>query len=283
MSPAVPMPQKAKPMTQRIASAVPLLALLVLAAGCAQKPLCPELGSCGGPDPLGAWQLAPGYPSCTEDLYVPQTDLRLAQNNKTPALVPPPEPAVYDWCDQLVASGAGKINLNDPAAYTESVQIGQASVKFNPDGTYTAGMTRTGVFVLDLPAACVREFGARDGLPIDPNDPMSPIGNVCQQIQKPVNDDFTNSGAVFNTVCVPNPQDPQGCVCRFDASSTGGPVGFWKRLNTNTLELNNQANFPTKIVFCNRGSELELTGANGDYLFGVRGLRTFKLKAGMMQ
>jgi len=282
MSSAVKMLQDPKPMTQRIASAVPMLALLASFTGCAQKPLCPELSSCGGPDPLGAWELAPGYGSCTEDLYIPATDLRLAQNNKTPALVPPPEPAVYDWCDQLVASGGGKINLNDPNAYYESIQVGQASVKFLSDGTYTAGMTKTGTFILDLPAACVRAFGARDGLPIDPNDPTSPTGNACKQIQKPVNDDFTNSGAMFNTVCEPNPQEPQGCLCRFDVSSTGGPVGFWKRHN-NTLTLNNQGNFPTKIVFCNRGSELELTGADGDYLFGVKGLRTFRLKAGMAQ
>ena len=270
-------------MTTRIAGKVPVLALLALSTACMQKPLCPELSGCGGPDPIGAWVLGPGYPSCTEDMYIPPTDLRLAQNNKTPALVPPPEPAVYDWCDQLVASGGAKINLNDPNAYYESIQVGQASVKFNPDFTYTAGTTKTGVFVLDLPAACVREFGARNDRPIDPNDPTSPNGNVCQQIQKPVNDDFTNSGAIFNTVCVPNPQDPDGCLCQFDASSTGGPVGFWKRLNANTLYLTNQSNFPTKITFCNRGSELELTGADGDYLFGMKGVRTFKLKAGMAQ
>jgi hypothetical protein len=273
-------------MTTRIAGRVSLLACLALATGCAQKPLCPELGSCGGAVPFGAWVLAPGYPSCTEDLYLPETDLRLAQGNKVPAMVPPPEPAVADWCDQLVASGGTSISLVDPYAYFESIQVGQASVKFNPDYTYTAGMTKTGTFFLDLPAACVRSFGARNGRPIDPNDPTSPTGDVCQQLQVPVNINYTNSGASFNTVCQLNPQDPpgaQGCLCRFDESSTGGPVGFWKLLNSNTLAITNQSNFPTKITFCNRGSELELTGADGDYLFGVKGLRTFKLKAGMAQ
>jgi hypothetical protein len=265
----------------RIAGATSLLALLALATGCAQKPACPELGSCGGPEPLGAWVLAPGYPSCTEDLYIPLTDLRLAQNDKTPAMVAPPEPAVYDWCDQLVASGSTMLNINDAIAYTESVQIGQASVKFNPDGTYTAGMTRTGVFVIDLPASCVRGFGAQDGRPINPQDPMSATGGVCQQLGYQLNTDYTNSGAIFNTVCVANPKELDGCLCRFDVSSTGGPVGFWKRVNSNTLRLTNQSNFPSNITYCNRGSQLELTGANGDYLFGVKGLRTFKLKAGM--
>ena len=81
-------------------------------------------------------------------------------------MVPPPEPAVADWCDQLVASGGTNISLVDPYAYFESIQVGQASVKFNTNGTYTAGMTKTGTFWLDLPGACVRAFGARDGLPI---------------------------------------------------------------------------------------------------------------------
>jgi len=278
LSSVAKMLQQAKPMTQKIGRTAPLLALLALSVGCAQKPLCPALDSCGGPLPYGTWVLAPGYPSCTEDLYLPATDLRLAQNNKTPALVPPPEPALYDWCDQLVASGGDKINLNDPAAYYESVQVGQAAVKFNMDGTYTAGMTKTGTFYIDLPAACVRSFGARDGRPVNPDDPTSPIGTVCQQLQVPVNTDFTNSGAIFNTVCGPSSQDPLGCVCRFDVSSTGGPVGFWTASGS-TLFITNQSNFPTKIAYCNRGSELELTGANGDYLFGVKGLRTFKLKA----
>jgi hypothetical protein len=31
------------------------------------------------------------------------------------------------------------------------------------------------------------------------------------------------------------------------------------------------------VTFCNQGDGLELTGADGDYLFGLRGLRTMSL------
>jgi hypothetical protein len=254
-----------------------MLALMASLTGCMQKPNCPELGACGGPDPVGSWQLAPGYPSCSEDLYVPPTDLRLAQNNKTPALVAPPEPAVYDWCDQLVASGGPMVQIHDPNFYAESPEIGQSAVTFKPNGEYTAQITKTGTFQLDFPAVCVREFGAQDGRPINPDDPMSPTGNVCKQLERPIGIGGTNTGAYFNTICEPNPQDPRGCLCQFDVTSTGGPVGFWSRSGS-TLTLTNQSNFTTRITFCNRGSSLELTGAEGDYLFGVKGLRTFKLQ-----
>jgi hypothetical protein len=36
-------------------------------------------------------------------------------------------------------------------------------------------------------------------------------------------------------------------------------------------------NFPQRVTFCNQGDRLQLTGADGDYLFGQRGLRTLDL------
>lgn len=274
------MAAQAESMTTRIAA--PLLALLALVVGCKQEPKCPELGSCGG-DPTGTWQLAPGYPSCMEDLYAPASDLRLTQNNKTPAMVAAPEPAVYDWCDNLVASGGTKVLLIDPNFYYDSAPIGQSTIDFKPDGTYSASITKTGTFWLDFPAACVREFGAQNGRPINPSDPMSPVGDVCKQLERPINQGGTNSGAYFNTVCDINPADPQGCLCHFDVTSTGGPAGKWTRMGS-TLQLVNPGSVPTYVTFCNRnGTELQLTGKDGDYLFGVPGLRTVKLKPGVPQ
>jgi hypothetical protein len=49
-------------------------------------------------------------------------------------------------------------------------------------------------------------------------------------------------------------------------------------LNLDTLLFIPQTSFPGKVTFCNQGTSLELTGADGDYLFGQRGLRTFKLQ-----
>jgi hypothetical protein len=269
------------PLTTRFAAALPLLALCALAAtGCKQEPNCPELDDCGGADPIGTWVLAPGYPSCIEDLYIPPSDLRLTQNDKTPAGIKVPEPAVYDWCDQLIASGGPMIVQIDPNFFYDSAPVAQSSVTFNPNGSYTASITKVGTFWIDFPAACVRSFGAMDGKVINPDDPTSPVGNVCKQLERPINQGGTNSGAYFNTVCDPNPDDPQGCLCHFDVTSTGGPGGDWYRTG-NTIQLINQNSFPSYVNFCNKSTELDLTAKNGDYLFGVKGLRTMKLQAGM--
>ena len=249
----------------------------LLASGCAQKPLCSELGNCGG-NPVGYWVLAPGYPSCMEDLYLPQTDKRLVAATMPAAGHPPPEPAVYDWCDLLIASGGPNVQLRPPAFFYESGQIGSAEVRINQDGTYTTGITRTGTFQLDFPAACVRMFGASDGKPITPADPASPVGNVCKQLEPPISASGLGEGSYRNTRCEPNAADPGGCVCQFDVTETGGPGGFWKPFDANTLLFIPQTNFPAKVTYCVKGDSLELTGADGDYLFGQRGLRTFKLQ-----
>jgi hypothetical protein len=254
---------------------------LALTSGCAQKPLCPELGSCGGPDPIGNWDLAPGYPSCTEDLYLPATDKRLIAATVPAKMQPLPEPAVYDWCDLLVNGGRPTPTqagfYNQPGFYYESGQVGQANLRINADGTYTLGFARTGVFQLEFPAACVRQYGAMDGAALNPTDPSSATGNVCKQLEGPVNDSGIGEGSYSNTVCEPNPNDLGGCLCQFDVSETGGPFGRWFR-DGNTLTFVLQTNFPAKATFCNQGDSLELTGADGEYLFGVKGLRTFKLK-----
>jgi hypothetical protein len=256
--------------------------IAALTSGCQQKPLCPELGNCGGPDPIGNWDLAPGYPSCMEDLYAPASDLRLAKPNVPPGRTPPPEPAVYDWCDQLVNGArpqSGQLaQYHQPGFYYESGQVGQANLRINQDGSYTLGSARTGIFLLEFPAKCVRMYGAMDGLPIVEGDPTSPVGGVCKQLEKPIADSGTGEGSYSNTICAPNPNDPGGCVCQFDVSETGGPSGPWKRINANTIEFILQKNFPSRATFCNKGGTLELTGADGDYLFGVKGLRTFKMK-----
>jgi hypothetical protein len=273
-------------MTTKPTNVLALCGLLgALTSGCAQTPLCPALGDCGGPDPIGSWVLAPGYPSCTEDLFVPPTDKRLTRATMPAAGHPAPEPAVYDWCDLLIASGGPMVQLRQPAFLYESGQIGVAEVRINApdgsagtDGTYTTNITRTGTFVLDFPEICVRQFGATDGKPIDPTNPMSPVGNVCKQLEPPIAASGLGEGSYRNTRCEPNPTDPGGCVCQFDVTETGGPSGFWKRYDQNTLLFIPQTNFPGKVTFCNKGTSLELTGADGDYLFGQRGLRTFRLK-----
>ncbi len=172
----------------------------------------------------------------------------------------------------------------------ESGQIGTSNLRINDDAnspdhlgltSFSVSLTRTGTFYLDFPAVCVHEFGALDGRPVDPNNPTGPTGDVCQQLQAPIAASGLGEGSYRNTTCVANPSDPkgnQGCICRFDVTETGGPSGFVKALNSNTLEFTLQTTFPNKVTYCNQGDSLELTAADGDYLFGVKGMRTFKMK-----
>jgi hypothetical protein len=269
-------------------SRLALVLAATLISGCAQKPLCPELGSCGGDIPFGAWALAPGYPSCMEDLYLPPTDTRLVTPNVPEIRTSPPEPAVFDWCDLLVASGGPEVQAFPPRFFYESGQIGTSNLRINNDAdskehpglySFSVSLTRTGTFYLEFPPICVRGFGAMDK-PFDPANPET-TGDVCHQLQAPIAASGLGEGSYRNTVCVANPNDPPnnpGCTCRFDVTETGGPSGFVKRLGASTLEFTLQTTFPNKVTYCNHGESLDLTAADGDYLFAVKGLRTFKMK-----
>ena len=133
-----------------------------------QQPKCPELANCGGPVPIGTWVLAPGHGSCTEDINVPPTDVRLPAGVVPAARTAPPEPALFDWCDQLVTKAFDAqtgIVVNPAYIYTPDIQIGVASLRYKQDGTYSAGLSRTGTFQITFPALCMREFGATDNNP----------------------------------------------------------------------------------------------------------------------
>jgi hypothetical protein len=268
------------------------LATLPLASGCAQDPLCPELGSCGGPIPVGQWVLSPGHGSCSEQLYLPETDPRLLGGEIQPARVQSIEPALYDWCDRLIAGAGNSIELEPPAFLYQGKPFGTGNVKYTPDdpmhpekGTFSAGLTRTGTYALDFPAACMRAFGATDKA--DPTiDPAGGTVSVCKQLEVPLRADGLGAGAYFNVTCDPNngqqaaagiPADPAGCVCLYDLNATGGPAGRYEVVDSHTIVHLLSGGFPTKATYCNKGTSLQLTGADGAYLFGQRGLRTLDL------
>jgi len=264
-----PTPSPARP------SAMALCGLLAaLLAGCGQTPQCAELGACGGSVPVGEWALDPAHPSCSEDLYQAPPDTRLELGNLAPARAPVPEEALYDWCDLLVTNGGAEIApQNKPRFSFENGAIGAAWIRYDAlgadgRGTYAAGLTRTGTYILDFPALCMREFGAH--------------GDVCNQLQTQI----VSTSAHKNMLCLPNPDDPAGCLCQFDISLQSGGSGTYQLRNTNTiihmptLEFPGKtqiARFPEDATFCNKGGNLELTGAEGEYLFDEPGLRTMNL------
>jgi hypothetical protein len=249
----------------------------VLAAGCTQTPLCEELEACGGNFPLGVWELRPGdgSASCSEDLYAPTVDTRLKDSEVPAARTPPLEPALFDWCNLLVAGGGEEIFLNPAQFYYESGRIGQATITYNPDGTFSAGLTRTGTFKLDFPATCMRAFGASDGKSVNPDDPAAPIGDVCKQLEVPLAASGAGEGSYRNTTCQATAEG--GCECWFDVTETGGPVGRYRQVDQNTIIHYASTNFPATVSFCNKGNRLLLTGADGAYLYNFPGLRSLNL------
>jgi hypothetical protein len=259
----------------------------VFAAGCdklMQQPNCPALSDCGGPVPVGTWILTPGHGSCSEHLYVAPTDPRLPMGIVPVARAPLPEPALYDWCDQLITKAYdSKTGIVSVAAnfYTPDIQVGGGSVQYNQDGTYSAGLTRTGSYTLTFPSLCMREFGATDGNPAVDTTQMMPVGppvDICKQLELPLGQAGMGPGSFRNTVC--NPDQEGGCVCTFDATETGGGGGNYLALQGEPTLVNLPGpgkDFPQKVTYCNTGSGLQLTGADGQYLFGTLGLRTLDL------
>src|SRR5450432_2882733 len=247
------------------------------------------------------WILAPGHASCIEDLYLPARDTRLIGANVPVSGMSAPEPALFDWC-VLLATGSGPGMACDPSDpgvcraaprfYYESGPIGRASVRYDDIGTFSAGLTRTGTYTLTFPAYCMRAFGATD--PAMPTDMV----NLCKALQVPIDANGIGGGAEFNTTCAPNTEaarledmqqhpgltpidgalDPLGCFCRFDLTETGGQSGDYQIMDDQvTIVHIPGSNFPQKATFCQQGDDLQLTGADGAYLFDSPGLRTLDL------
>lgn len=264
---------QSQPRSSFQAGALAACALIAgLAGGCKQSVLCEELGDCGGNAPIGDWLLSPGHPSCSEDLYIPPTDTRLVMGDQVVARTPTPEPALFDWC-LLLVTHADNILTKPPRFYYESGPIGAATVHYGADGRYSAGLTRTGTYTLDFPTMCMRAFGAKDI-----TDATGAVIPVCKQLEEPLRASGIGEGSYPNTTCIPNKDDPGGCLCAFDVTETGGSAGTYQVLEDGKTIMHLPGNnFPMKATFCNKGGSLELTGADGDYLFGQRGLRTLDL------
>jgi len=266
-------------------SKAPLLAglcglLLASTVGCKQEPLCEELGSCGGAVPIGSWTLSPGHGSCTEDLYAQPKDPRLYRSEVPAARAPVVEAAAWDWCFLLVTNGGPKIQVKQPSFFYESGPIGRTTLTYDANGTYSLGWAKTGTYSMDFPAVCMREFGAMDnrraldemGMPVG-----EPVG-VCKQLEPFVKAAGIGEGSYPNVSCDIIPEDPLGCRCYFDVSETGGGAGTYQMMpDGKTIVHYADKSFPQLATYCNKGDSLQLTGADGAYLFNVFGLRTMDL------
>ncbi|HVU52590.1 MAG TPA: hypothetical protein VHL80_18045 [Polyangia bacterium] len=276
------------------------LAVPLLAAGCfKQAVVCPALDSCGGNLPVGDWALDPQHPSCSEDLYTPPVDPRLINADLPPARTPPPEPALYDWCDQLVTSPnvptpspadekpapstTNSIVARLPTFAFMTFPIGSAVLHYDANRNYVLSTTRTGTYSLDFPAYCMRAFGAVD-TKFDPNGLAGMTGSVCQKLEATLR--VLAPVQYRNIACEDDQRDPpgqNGCICGFDVYDRQVSAGTVILSGSDMLHLPGD-NFPEDTTFCATANatdpsmdRLELTGADGAYLFDREGLRTLSL------
>ncbi len=276
-------------------SGLTMLTLPLVGGSCfQQKPLCPALESCGAPGgalPVGDWTLVGSSAtsaSCSEELYTPPPDPRLAGADLPAARTVPPDPALYDWCDLLVTTPNVPTATSPTIMTTNSIvgrlpnfnyttfPIGAATIHYGADGKYAVSTTRTGRFGLDFPAYCMRAFGAVDS-PNDSNALPGAKGTVCEKLTDTLK--ALAPPTFLNINCVPGLVDPGGCVCGFDVRQTevsSGTVGVDPNNQTDMTHLpGNQ--FPEDVTYCLQGDRLELTGTDGQYLFDRLGLRTLDL------
>jgi hypothetical protein len=270
-----------------------MLTLPLVGGSCfQQKPLCPALESCGnGQLPVGDWVLASSAPtsaSCSELLYTPPSDPRLQGADLPAARTVPPDPALYDWCDLLVTAPnvptatSPMIMTNNSIVgrlpnfdYT-TFPIGAATIHYGADGKYALSTTRTGRFALDFSSYCMRAFGAVDTAR-DPNALPASTGSVCEKLTDALSALAPSTFTHIN--CVVGPTDPGGCVCGFDVKETkvsSGTVGIDPAAPSDMTHLPG-TQFPEDVTYCAQGDTLQLTGANGQYLFDRVGLRTLDL------
>jgi hypothetical protein len=287
--------------TKTLATSLTMLALPLMGAGAGcfqQKPLCPALDSCGGGLPVGDWildsNMAATSASCSEELYTPPEDPRLIGADLPPARTPPPDPALYDWCDLLVTTPnmpsaalpkimtTNSIVARTPNFGYTTFPIGAATIHYGANNQYALSTTRTGQFLLDFPAYCMREFGAVDTCTSNPcmKDPTAlpaTTGTVCDKLTDALN--VLAPANYSNIVCQAGPDDPLGCVCRYNVAvreTSMGTVGIDPNNPSDITHLPG-TQFPQDATYCVQGNQLELTGTDGQYLFDRLGLRTLDL------
>ena len=150
-----------------------------------------------------------------------------------------------------------------PNLFAESPEIGAATLHYDtPKSSFVLSTTRTGTFSAEFPPFCMHAFGATD--------------DVCGKLQTSLR---ARAAARYrNIACGGSAIDPAGCACTFDLSDRIESRGTFLPPAGATITHLPGNNFPEKVRYCLRGDTLELTGADGAYLFDRLGLRTLSLQ-----
>ncbi|HVY32742.1 MAG TPA: hypothetical protein VHB79_39675 [Polyangiaceae bacterium] len=146
-------------------------AFSVLLAGCANGPLCEDLGSCGG-DPNGTWVSGDDQaPACLEHPFYSSTTVTAPGAPFDSTLIDRPSPVagqsqgaatLADWCAELVLTRekveSRSFLFRDPQVSNVSFQYDAATM------SYTASIARRTRFGQYFSMTCLTQFG------VDPGD-----------------------------------------------------------------------------------------------------------------
>jgi hypothetical protein len=241
--------------------ALALISGLALLNGCAQEDLCPSQGDCGGIIE-GRWGLS--APACQEHMYEPPQEVWLFDRPIAVGRQQQTEPQYSSWCQNLVFTADPDRPLsNNPLFWTGSATYGEARIRYEADGTYEAGFTRTGTYGWVFSATCMRSYGSQV---------------TCEQLAEPLNLSAMNDGGYKDVRCHADPLDPGGCECLFEAVTVGSQQGTYK-VRGNLVD-HYATSIPSPIStmeFCSKNDTLTLHGARRSFLYEQNGLRSLNL------
>ena len=232
--------------------------------GCAQGPVCKELGNCGG-NPVGIWAQKPldQDPKYCQEMVNRPPLTEYLRNQPTPvARSRLPEGTNLDWCYGLVLTPDETSPVKGHQYWWENLPYIGGKVSYTDDGTFRIDFGRQ---------ALVHRYYSRTCL--------SQYGHVadCPKFAERLETANQGAGEYFDFKCEDN-SEKGGCNCTFNIAEANAMFGRYS-LQGSTL-----THFPaspigdfSQAAICVNGDTMELSGLNNSYLWDRQGLRSMEL------
>jgi hypothetical protein len=258
----------------RVAAALGVIGVIAT-AGCTSQGMtagCKELATCGG-NPVGMWNVGSICEADPQPSYmVPQAtpDQVAAQNpNLTPAQT---SSASGDWCYGLIylpdSLAMGSPPLVALSLWHQAAPFAGGGVNFhhNPPPVGDTYDVNLAFYIRDtahFAQRCLQAYGATP---------------KCSELQASMVQFFNNSPNYGDPVCT-DASNGDGCDCNYKFSSVGGDFGNWvvEQTSPPRLVLFSNSGGVFTGTFCVTGNSMQLSGFEGQGLFGQSGLHEMLL------
>jgi hypothetical protein len=232
--------------------------------GCAQGPVCKELGKCGG-DPVGKWAqkpLAEDPKYCQEMVNSPPLTEYL-RNQPTPvARTRLPESTNLDWCYSLVLTPDEAGPIKGIHYWWENLPYVGGLVSYGEDGQFRIDFGREGRVSRYYSRTCLSQYAHEAD---------------CPKFAERLKMANMGAGEYHDFECREN-TERGGCDCDFYIAEANALFGRFS-VNGGTL-----THFPASPIgdfsqasVCVNGDTMELSGLNNSYLWDRQGLRSLEL------